>query len=106
MERAEGLLGGTFLFKRENDGTTDKTKVVCSICQAECSYYRSSSSLSYHNHLNAKHPTESSPRLDGRQPTLHDFSRKIPYQDTIVSRIHSLYDGERARKKIQFNNSV
>ena len=23
------------------------------------------------------HPTESSPRLDGRQPTLHDFSRKI-----------------------------
>src|SRR4029434_1770498 len=66
MERAEGLLGGTFLFKSENDGTTDKTKVVCSICQAEFSY-----------HLNAKHPTESSPRLDGRQPTLHDFSRKI-----------------------------
>ena len=33
-----------------------------------------SQSLSYH--LNAKHPTESSPRLDGRQPTLHDFSRK------------------------------
>ena len=31
--------------------------------------------LSYH--LNAKHPTESSPRLDDRQPTLHDFSRKI-----------------------------
>src|SRR4029434_9795978 len=29
------------------------------------------------NHLNAKHPTESSPRLDDRQPTLHDFSRKI-----------------------------
>ena len=23
------------------------------------------------------HPTESSPRLDGHQPTLHDFSRKI-----------------------------
>ena len=75
MERAEGLLGGKFLFKSKNDGTTDKTKVVCSICQAEFSYHRSSSSLSYH--LNAKHPTESSPRLDGRQPTLHDFSRKI-----------------------------
>ena len=75
MERAEGLLGGKFLFKRQNDRTIDKTKVVCSICQAECSYHRSSSSLSYH--LNAKHPTESSPRLDGRQPTLHDFSRKI-----------------------------
>src|SRR4029434_3623326 len=75
MERAEGLLGGKFLFKRQNDRTIEKTKVVCSICQAECSYYRSSSSLSYH--LNATHPTESSPRLDDRQPTLHDFSRKL-----------------------------
>src|SRR4029434_11092331 len=138
MERAEGLLGGKFLFKRQNDRTIDKTKVVCSLCQAECRYYRSSSSLSYH--LSAKHPTESSPRLDGRQPTLHDFSRKItrpvrekvtnvvavcvgvdcrpinivedggltevfriasgdnsydlPSRCTIVSCIHSLYDGE------------
>ena len=75
MERAEGLLGGKFLFNRQNYGTIDKTKVVCSICQIEFSYHRSSSSLSYH--LNAKHPTESSPRLDDRQPTLHDFSRKI-----------------------------
>src|SRR4029434_4554362 len=75
MERAEGLLGGTCLFKRQNDRTIDKTKVVFSICQAECSDHRSSSSLSYH--LNAKHPTGSSPRLDDRQPTLHDFSRKI-----------------------------
>src|SRR4029434_10867845 len=74
MERAEGLLGRKFLFKRQNYGTIDKNKVVCSICQEECSYHRSSSSLSYH--LNAKHPTESSLRLDGRQPTLHDFSRK------------------------------
>ena len=73
MERAEGLLGVKFLFKRQNDGTIDKTKVVCSICQDEFSYHRSSSSLSYH--LNAKHPTESSPRLDGRQPTLHDFTK-------------------------------
>ena len=75
MERAEGFLGGKFLFNRQNYGTIDKTKVVCSIWQIEFSYHRSSSSLSYH--LNAKHPTESSPRLDGRQPTLHDFSRKI-----------------------------
>src|SRR4029434_1773187 len=74
MERAEGLLGGKSLFKNQNDGTINKTKVVCSICQAEFSHHRSSSCLSYH--LNAKHPTESSPRLDGRQPTLHDFSRK------------------------------
>ena len=129
MERAEGLLGGKFLFKRQNDRTIDKTKVVCSICQAELSYHRSS--LSYH--LNAKHPTESSPRLDDRQPTLNDFSRKITrlvrekvtiwvagdcrpinivedgglseviriVQGTILTIyrcIHSLYDGERARK--------
>src|SRR4029434_8186075 len=77
MERAEGVLGGKFMFKflLKNDGTIDKTKVVCSTCQAEFSDHRSSSSLSYH--CNAKHPTESSPRLDDRQPTLHDFSRKI-----------------------------
>src|SRR4029434_8511737 len=139
-------MGGKFLFKRQNDRTIDKTKVVCSICQAECSYYRRSSSLSYH--LNAKHSTESSPRLDGRQPTLHDFSRKLtrlvrekvtnavavyvagdcrplnivedgglteviriasgdnsydlPSRGTIVSRIYSLYDGERARKKYNY----
>ena len=85
MERAEGLLGGKFLFKSQNDGTIDKTKVVCSICQAEFSDHRSSSSLSYH--LNAKHPTESSPRLDGRQPTLHDFSRKItrPVREKVTN---------------------
>src|SRR4029434_9878153 len=75
MERAERLLGGKFQFKRQNDGAIDKTKVVCSICQAECSYHRSSSCLSYH--FNAKPPTESSPRLDGRQPTLYDISSKI-----------------------------
>src|SRR4029434_8611310 len=85
MERAEGLLGGKFLFKSKNDRTTDKTKVVCSICQIEFSYHRSSSSLSYH--LNAKHPTESSPRLDGPQPTLYDVSRKItrPVREKVTN---------------------
>src|SRR4029434_4462203 len=85
MERAEGLLGGKFLFNRENYGTIDKTKVVCSICQIEFSYHRSSSSLSYH--LNAKHPTESSPRLDGRQPTHYDFSSKItrPVREKVTN---------------------
>src|SRR4029434_499599 len=49
------------------------------------SYHRSSLSLSYH--LNAKHPTESSPRLDGRQPTLHDFTRKItrPVREKVTN---------------------
>src|SRR4029434_6782665 len=75
MESAEGLLGGKFLFKSQNDGTIEKTKVVCSICQAEFSY-----------HLIAKHPTESSPRLDDLQPTLHDFCRKIttPVRETVT----------------------
>src|SRR4029434_10711461 len=73
MERAEGLF--------------EKTKVVCSICQDEFSYHRSSSCLSYH--LNAKHLTESSPRLDGRQPTLHDFSRKLtrPVRARVTIRV-------------------
>ena len=85
MEKAEGLLGGKSLFKSQNDVTIDKTKV--SICQAEFSYHRSSSSLSYH--LNAKDPTESSPRLDGRQPTLHDFSRKLtrPVREKITNAV-------------------
>src|SRR4029434_6267366 len=85
MERAEGLLGGKFLFKRQNDITIDKTKIVCSICQAEFSHNRNSLSLSYH--LNAKHPTESSPRLDGRQPTLYDFSSKItrPVREKVTN---------------------
>src|SRR4029434_1296446 len=84
MERAEGLLGGKFLFKRKNDGTTDKTKVVCSICQAEFSDHRRSSSRSYH--LYAEPPTESSPRLDDRQTTLHAFSRKItrPFRKKVT----------------------
>src|SRR4029434_1622302 len=96
MERAEGLLGGKFLFKRQNDGTIEKTKVVCSICQDEFSYHRSSSSLSCH--LNAKHPTESSPRLDGRQPTLHDFSRKItrPVREQVANAVEKL---RRLRKR-------
>src|SRR4029434_5810379 len=94
MERAEGLLGGKFLFKRQKDRTINKTKVVCSISQAECSDHRSSSSLSYH--LNAKHPTESSPRLDGRQPTLHDFSRKLtrPVREKVTNALAVLVAGD------------
>src|SRR4029434_6033854 len=46
--------------------------------------------LSYH--LNAKHPTESSPRLDGRQPTLHDFTRKItrPVREKVTNAVEYL----------------
>src|SRR4029434_1766635 len=87
MERAEGLLGGKFLFNRQDYGTIDKTTVVCSICHIEFSYHRSSSSLSYH--LIAKHLIESSPRLDGRQPTLYDFPSKItrPVREKVTNAV-------------------
>ena len=86
-------MGGKFLFKRQNDGTIDKTKVVCNICQAELIYYRSLS-LSYH--FNAKHLTESSSRLEGCQPTLHDFSRKItrPVREKVTNTWLSLHKYE------------
>src|SRR4029434_5017559 len=75
MERAErDCRGGKFLFYRQNYGTIDKTQDVCSICQIEFSYHRAQ--LVFY-HLNAKHSTESSPRLIDRQPTLHGFFRKI-----------------------------
>ena len=103
MERAEGLLGGKFLFKRQNDRTIDKTKVVCSICQAEFSYHRSSSSLSYH--LNAKVAGDCRPinivEDGGLTEVIRiasgDNSYDLLSRGTAVSRIHSLYDGERAR---------
>ena len=71
MERAEGLLGGKSLFKSQNDGTIDKTEVVCSICQAEFSYHRSGSSLSYH--LNAKHINDLTIYRRGAPLCLHFF---------------------------------
>lgn len=52
----EGLLRGMFHFKRSLDGSLKKTKVICTVCKAECNYHRRNSSLT--NHLKAKHPTE------------------------------------------------
>ena len=46
MER--GLLDGKFHFKKLWDGSVDKTKAVCTDCQAEFSYHQSTSSLNYH----------------------------------------------------------
>src|SRR4029434_8628044 len=46
--------------------------------------------------LNAKHPTASSPRLDGRQHTLHDFSRKItrPVRENVTNALEVWVAGE------------
>ena len=49
------MLLGKFTFKKLPNGKFDKTKVVCTLCNAELVYCRSSSSLKYH--LNAKHIT-------------------------------------------------
>src|SRR4029434_8592963 len=61
------------------------TKLKLYVAFVKLHLARSSSSLS--DHLNAKHPTESCPRLDGRQPTLHDFSRKItrPVREKVTN---------------------
>ena len=57
MER--WLLDGRFHFKKLQDGSVDKTKAVCTDCQAEFSYHRSTSSLNYHI-MQAKHTASSS----------------------------------------------
>lgn len=56
MEAGGTLLNGKFKFKIGKDGSVDKTKVICTYCQCELSYHRSSSSLKYH--LMAKHSTD------------------------------------------------
>src|SRR4029434_9780991 len=98
MERTEGLLGGKFLFKSKNDGTINKTKVACGICQAECSYHRSSSSLSYH--LNAKHPTESSPRFTPRLLQENTIPRHHCVSHTFLVCLRE------SKEKIRLNNRV
>ena len=49
-----GLLQGKYIFKKLPNGNLDKTKVICTLCNTELVYCRSSSSLKYH--LKAKHP--------------------------------------------------
>lgn len=53
-KKPPGLLQEKFVFKKLPNGNLDKTKVVCTLCNAELVYCRGSSSLKYH--LNAKHP--------------------------------------------------
>ena len=54
----KGILDGKFHFKKLPDGSVDKTKAVCTDCQAEFSYHRSTSSLNYH--MQAKHTANNS----------------------------------------------
>lgn len=43
-----GGLGGTFLFKKDADGTLIKNKVLGKYCNDEFSYHQSTTSLKYH----------------------------------------------------------
>ena len=55
MERE--LLDGKFHFKKLPDGLVDKTKAVCTDCQAKFSYHRQ-------HHMQAKHTASSSVSSD------------------------------------------
>nr|XP_057929964.1 uncharacterized protein LOC131129914 isoform X2 [Doryrhamphus excisus] len=48
-----GPLNGKFEYKKHQDGSIDRQKVVCTLCRKEFSFHRSTSSLKYH--INAKH---------------------------------------------------
>ena len=75
-----GPMDGKFCYKKRRDGSVDKSMVVCTLCNKEFAYHRSTSSLKYH--LNAKHIAASvdvnvSPTLGTRthtQPTLHQMT--------------------------------
>ena len=69
MER--GLLDGKFHFKKLRDGSVEKTKAVCTDCQAEFSYHLSTSSLNYH--MQAKHTASSSSvsNVSGSSSSVH-----------------------------------
>ncbi|XP_029136158.1 uncharacterized protein [Labrus bergylta] len=60
MENSDALsvLNGAFHFKILPDGTVDKSKVICILCQTELKYHRSTTSLRYH--LRAKHTSAAS----------------------------------------------
>ncbi|RXN29270.1 zinc finger BED domain-containing 1-like protein [Labeo rohita] len=78
-EMEQGEQGGPmdgFKYKKNDDGTVNKYKVFCKICNKEFQFHRSCSSLRYH--VNAKHafarPSSSASGL--RQTTL-DFRRPL-----------------------------
>lgn len=86
MEK-EGIMDGKFIFKTLPDSTLDKTKVICSICRAEFSYHRSTSSLRYH--LQAKHtdPSVSSASGNVRQTTLDSRFRSRSMDTSTSSKL-------------------
>ena len=94
-----GLLQGKFIFKKLPNGNLDKTKVVCTLCNAELVYCRSSSSLKYH--LSAKHPLanaeDAGPSTDAaqgksraRQTTMFECNRGKPVSTALSAKLTNL----------------
>ncbi|GAA6088111.1 E3 SUMO-protein ligase ZBED1-like [Tachysurus ichikawai] len=85
-----GFLKGKFKFKTLSNGATDKTKVLCVLCNKEFAYHRSSSSMKYH--LNSKHIASSAvsttPDAAGklRQTTLTENRRKLSVTTHFIDR--------------------
>ena len=90
--KSPGLLQGKFIFKKLPNGNLDKTKVVCTVCNAELVYCRSSSSLKYH--LNAKHPLDAGPSTNvaqSRRPTtLFECNRGKPVSTALTAKLTNL----------------
>ena len=92
MERksASGLLNGLVNFKKLPDGSVDKSKVKCNLCQTEFNYHRSTSSLSYH--LHAKHPGATG-AAQPSEPQLHQStilecgSRRRPVDESTLKKL-------------------
>lgn len=91
INRPNGPLNGKFEYKKNQDGTVDRQKVLCTLCWKEFSFHRSTSSLKYH--LNAKHrlvvdsAAASAPRLPKHTATTRrDLSKFLPpdWTDTIA----------------------
>ncbi|KAL0150772.1 hypothetical protein M9458_053930 [Cirrhinus mrigala] len=77
MEQGEqgGPMDG-FKYKKNDDGTVNKYKVFCKICNKEFQFHRSCSSLRYH--VNAKHAFAGPSSLaSGLRQTTLDFRRPL-----------------------------
>uniref|UniRef100_A0A1A8DLX9 BED-type domain-containing protein n=1 Tax=Nothobranchius kadleci TaxID=1051664 RepID=A0A1A8DLX9_NOTKA len=93
---ALGLLQGKFIFKKLPNGNLDKTKVVCTLCNSEFVYCRSSSGLKYH--LHAKHPLanleDAGPCVaQGKsfcQTTMFECNRGKPISAALSSKLTNL----------------
>ncbi|TRY64888.1 hypothetical protein DNTS_024589 [Danionella cerebrum] len=122
MERGEPIEG--FKYEMNNDGTINKYKVICKICNKEFQFHRSCSSLRYH--VNAKHAfarpsrdyltnaiakwiakdcrpisiVEDSGFMNVLQAASQDSFYKPPSRATVMTKIHELYENEKEKRNL------